>query len=101
MSEYKIGRSSLGEVVVIDSTPADGIYQEGETVELRKKDGSATHDPKQIQQALGELGITSLPAGTRLTPLAQYVFFLNKAKAPASNNNNHIMLLSFFFAILF
>ena len=85
MSEYKIGRSSLGEVVVIDSTPADGIYQEGETVELRKKDGSATHDPKQIQQALGELGITSLPAGTRLTPLAQYVFFLNKAKHAATD----------------
>src|SRR3989338_4143089 len=78
MSEFRIGKASTGEVVVIDNRPANGKYDLNERVELRS--GKTVTSPEAVSAALKQLGIPALKKGMSLSDLSSYVQNLQFAK---------------------
>lgn len=84
MSDVVIGNASQGRVMIADTAPADGVYQSKEKISVVTPDGIATSDAAVVKAALAELGITSLPSGVKLGPLANYTAELVHAERSAS-----------------
>ena len=86
MGEIKLGHVKAGDVVVIDQGK-EGVFDPRDKITIKPESGPAQTDPSKVKEALKELGISSVPKGTRLNPLRSYIENMQNAEKWATEGN--------------